>query len=125
MFQGIRFLGPELEEARACYFALKTVFSHGVRSIILEGDCKSLITKLKRKCIVAAEVGLFITDILQFSYLFDYCAFKFVKREGNRVVHHLAHLQPYDQSTRIWLDDVPDYIFNLALGDYCKLFMVA
>ena len=62
---------------------MKNVFSHGVTSIILEGDCKSLITTLKRKCVVAAEVGLFINDILHFSYLFYYCAFGFVKMEGN------------------------------------------
>jgi len=90
---GTGFLGSELKEARVCYFALKTAFSHGVRSIILEGDCKSLITKLKRKCVIAAEVGLFINDIFQFSYLFYYCAFEFVKREGSRVAHYLPHLQ--------------------------------
>jgi len=46
--QDIGFFRPELEEGRACYFALKMTFSHGVKSVILEGDCKPLITKLKR-----------------------------------------------------------------------------
>ena len=36
--------------------------------------------KLKRKCVIATRVGLFINDILQFSYLFYYCAFEFVKK---------------------------------------------
>ena len=72
--QGIGVPGPKLEEAQTCCFVLKTAFSHGVKSVIVEGDCNTLIIKLKRKCVDTAEVGLFINDILQFSHLFYYCA---------------------------------------------------
>ena len=38
------FLGPELEEARACIYAMKLAHRHGLRHLQFEGDCLSLIT---------------------------------------------------------------------------------
>lgn len=44
--QGSGFLGPELEEARACRFALQEALKLGIRNAIVEGDFQALISKL-------------------------------------------------------------------------------
>jgi len=46
--QGPEFLGPEIEEARACRCTLQVALHHGFQSIVLEGDCPTLILKLKK-----------------------------------------------------------------------------
>ncbi|KAJ8429277.1 hypothetical protein Cgig2_023580 [Carnegiea gigantea] len=45
-----------------------------------------------------------------------------VKRAKKRVVHTLAHLQPYNYSDRIWLNESSDCILNLVANDLCNAF---
>jgi len=118
--QGTGFLGPELEEARACIFAIRTAQQHGLRHVILEGDSLSLISKLEKKQRLAADIGLLVDEILNLSHNFNFCAFNFVRRDGNKVAHALAHLKPYVSSSRVWLQDGPDCVFDLALDDLCS-----
>ena len=42
--QGSYFLGLELEKVKACHFAMEVALSQSFKSVVLEGDCKSLIT---------------------------------------------------------------------------------
>lgn len=119
--QGQRFVGPELEEARACLFAMQQVWDNGFRSIVMEGDSLSIVTKLKNKTTPNTELGNFISHILVFSRRFVFCAFTHVKREGNRVAHNLAHLQPYEYAVRSWVWDGPDRVYDLANQDLCMV----
>ena len=48
--------------------------------MILEGDCLSLITKLRTKEALAVEIGLFIDKILVLCKDFDFVGFSFVRR---------------------------------------------
>jgi len=43
--QGRGFTNAELEETRACLFAIKQVLMHGFDWLIVERDCLSLVTK--------------------------------------------------------------------------------
>ncbi|KAJ8429960.1 hypothetical protein Cgig2_015690 [Carnegiea gigantea] len=43
----------------------------------------------------SSELGLILDDILNLSRNLEFCAFSFVYREGNKVAHSIAHLQPY------------------------------
>ena len=81
-----------------------------------EGDCPSLITKLRTKEALVAEIGLFIDQILVLCKDFDFIGFSFVRRGGNTVAHFL---QPYNPMPRIWLEDGPDAMFDLAINDLC------
>lgn len=117
MMQGVGFLGAELEEARAARFALGEAKRRGLRCTELEGDCLTLISKLKKKEQTDADIGIIIYDIISLAFGFDFYAFSFVNREGNKIAHCLAHIQPYDPSLRIWLDDLPDDISHLVLKD--------
>ncbi|KAJ8443695.1 hypothetical protein Cgig2_032318 [Carnegiea gigantea] len=80
--QGSGFLGPEIEEDRACIFAIEEAVKRGLRNVIVEGDSMTLITKLKKKVTVPTELGLLIDDILRLCSNFDFHAFFF---SGGRV----------------------------------------
>ena len=69
--QNVELRGAELEETRACLFALQKVAAHGLRSIIVEGDSQSLIKKLQKER-HNTLVGFFIFDILDLCSSFDF-----------------------------------------------------
>ncbi|KAJ8452986.1 hypothetical protein Cgig2_014749 [Carnegiea gigantea] len=80
-----------IEEARACLHGLTCAHNHGVRNIIIEGDCLHLIELLKAKSTPDNFLGFLVKDITFFLTRFDLYAWSFVKRGGNRVAHDLAH----------------------------------
>lgn len=69
--------------------ALACFLEHEFLSIIVEGDCLSLIAKLKKKEYPSTELGFLVFDILQLANGFNFCSFNHVKRAGNRVTHTL------------------------------------
>ena len=87
----------------------------------MEGDSLGLILKLQKKGRPNMELGLIIHDILMLVNHFRFCSFSHVKRAGNRVAHTLAHVQPYELSDRVWMDECPDCILNLVANDLCCL----
>ena len=110
-------MGSELEEARACIFKIHTAQQQGLQQVIIEGDCLALIMKLRKKQRPTGNVGRLVDDILKLSSNFNFCAFSFVKRNGNKIAHALAHLKLYVSSPRVWFKDGPDYVFVLVLDD--------
>ena len=68
--QGRGILGPDLDEVRACIFSIKESMKLGLKSVILEEDGLTLITKLKNKDALAKKIGLFVGHLsLPFSSL--------------------------------------------------------
>ncbi|KAJ8444225.1 LOW QUALITY PROTEIN: hypothetical protein Cgig2_028106 [Carnegiea gigantea] len=102
--QGMGFQGAELEETRACLFALNQVQRHGHDRLIVESDCLSLVSKLRKKEAPNNSLGFFfISDLFQLVSSFQFISFVHVKRGGNLVAHELAHLQYFVSQERIWL----------------------
>ncbi|KAJ8433404.1 hypothetical protein Cgig2_029591 [Carnegiea gigantea] len=99
--KGTGFCGLEAEEANACLFAVKKALELDYEKVTVEGDCLSIIAKLRGKRFPNTSVGLILTEIII----------------GNRVAHTLAHLQPYNSGCRVWLGDDPDDILHLAVED--------
>jgi len=65
--QGAGFKGPEYEEARACLTASRTAWNYyGFRRVLFEGDDAGLLSKLKNACQPNNELGLIISNILNF-----------------------------------------------------------
>ena len=118
--QGDGFSEPEVEEARACLFALRSVADYGYGRLEVEGDCLNLIGRLQTKAPPNNLLGYFISNSLSFISIFESISWKYIKRGGNKVAHALAHLQPYDYSVRVWSDGGPSSIHNLASTDMCK-----
>ena len=54
------FAGAEVEEARACLFGLMHRKETNLDSLVVEGDCLSLIHKLQKKVIHVSFVGYLI-----------------------------------------------------------------
>ncbi|KAJ8451527.1 hypothetical protein Cgig2_018161 [Carnegiea gigantea] len=78
--QGMGFQGAELEETRACLFALNQVQRHGHDRLIVESDCLSLVSKLRKKEAPNNSLGFFISDIFQLVFSFQFISFVQVKR---------------------------------------------
>jgi len=112
--QKLGYQGVELKEAGACLFAMKKALAHGFRIIVMEGDCLTLIFKLQRKDSPNNMLGLFISDILSSSALFEFVSWSFVKRGGNIVAYAMAKYQPLVFGERIWREGVPNEILDLA-----------
>ena len=77
----------------------------------------NLVQKLKAKEVHENFVRWVIQDILRLVESFNYYAWSFVKRGGNKVVHELAHLQPISFGERVWSFDVPENIVSRASKD--------
>ncbi|KAJ8449481.1 hypothetical protein Cgig2_002278 [Carnegiea gigantea] len=58
-YQWVWFQGAELEETRACLFALNQVQRHGHDRLIVESDCLSLVSKLQKKEAANNSLGHF------------------------------------------------------------------
>ena len=78
--QNMGFSSPEEEEARACYYALRTASTYGFRQLIVEGDCQSLINKLNRREVPNNSLGFFLSEILSLWANFEFLVRSFVKR---------------------------------------------
>ncbi|KAJ8452726.1 hypothetical protein Cgig2_005062 [Carnegiea gigantea] len=90
--QGTSFCGPEATKANACLFVVKKALELDYEKVIVEGDCLSIIAKLRARSFPNMSVGLILAEIVNLSLSFVFCSFSHVKRMGNRVAHTLAHL---------------------------------
>jgi len=86
----------------------------------VEGDCISLINKLKAKEQPRSAVGFFIYDIIQVSVSFEFISWVFVRKGGNSVAHVVAHFQPINLHERMWEEGIPISIMDLATKDMCN-----
>ena len=66
------------------------------------------------------ELGLILDDIIGLSKIFELCAFSFVCRKANKGANSIAHLQPYNLDSRVWLEDGAECNFDRALNDLCN-----
>lgn len=115
--KGVGFGGPELEEGRACLLALQYARDHGFHHLEVEGDCLTLIQKLKSKKVEASFVGFIVVDILTLALSFEFISWGFVKRKGNKVAHALAHFDPFSSLVTTWSVDLPESIIDLVNND--------
>ena len=67
----------------------------------------SLYQKVLNKRIDDNYVGYLIQDVLDSLGYFQFVSFSFIKREGNRLAHDLAHWRLIDHRERILVDDLP------------------
>ncbi|XP_074297068.1 uncharacterized protein LOC141627744 [Silene latifolia] len=104
---------PEITEAKAAEFGMRTAWQMGIDHIIRESDCMALITMLKSKSFPYNYFGLSDKVVSELVGMFDNCQFIFTHRDGKFVAHSLAHLTPY--SIRFWIGSIPESILPLLL----------
>ncbi|KAJ8441764.1 hypothetical protein Cgig2_009010 [Carnegiea gigantea] len=105
--QGLGFAGALVEEVRACLWSLQTARRFGFGSLVIEGDSLSLHQKLSNRIIDDNYVGCLVKDVLDLLDCFQFASFSFIKREGNRLAHDLAHWKLLDHGERVWVEDIP------------------
>ena len=117
--QGVGFSAFELEEAKACHFAMCTAMAYGYRNLVVDGDCQAFISKLHKKDVPNNSLCFFISNILSLLVRFDFIAWGFVKRGCNLVAHAVAHFQPVTFQERIWEEEGSAIVYYLATKDMC------
>lgn len=60
--------------------------------VILETDCQTIISRLRRTSTDLADLDSILKDVLALTYFID---LSHVKRDGNCVAHHLARIIPF------------------------------
>lgn len=75
VLQGLNFQRVEYVEAQACYWAMKMALEHKHFCVSMEGDCLSLISKLKRRECPNIELGILIGDTLSLATRFSFLCF--------------------------------------------------
>ncbi|XP_074300279.1 uncharacterized protein LOC141631518 [Silene latifolia] len=113
---------PDIAEAKAAEFGLRAAVQMGLTNVVLESDSATLITMLKSKSLPANYLGRIGNVILELANAFSCIRFNFVRREGNGVAHSMAHLMPFDYSTRFWVGSLPEHIVALVDLDVASLF---
>lgn len=116
---------PDIEEAKACLFARRRAWEAGYGNAIVEGDNLKLISKLESKRSLNNELGLLIDEIMSLSNSFSFISWSHVKRDGNRIAYLLAHLQPIEVGERLWVEDGPGYVLDLAGENWCNFLILS
>ncbi|KAG8363639.1 hypothetical protein BUALT_Bualt19G0043400 [Buddleja alternifolia] len=81
---------PEVAEALAAFDAMQLAREHRWRHIQVEGDCLSLINRLRERRRDLSSLDPLVKDILDLIPFFDSIVFSFVRRLGNKPAHLLA-----------------------------------
>ncbi|XP_027148760.1 uncharacterized protein LOC113749274 [Coffea eugenioides] len=114
---GDRHTEAMVEEATAIRTALIKARTMGWRRIEVQSDCKGVVDGIRTGCRKEPKVGAIIEDVLKLGSQFDTCSFSFIKREGNRVGHHLAKFAIQVTSDIEWEESFPVWLVNLAKQD--------
>ncbi|KAK1392383.1 hypothetical protein POM88_011439 [Heracleum sosnowskyi] len=97
---------PEIAEAKALILAINLEKRHGLQEIILESDCKQLVSRLNQSITHLSDLDSVLCDILSLCSVFMSLSWSHVRREGNSVAHHLAKLFPFG-SQQVWENHCP------------------
>ncbi|KAL0327083.1 UNVERIFIED_CONTAM: hypothetical protein Sangu_1786300 [Sesamum angustifolium] len=106
----------EIAEALAAREAIQLAARRGWKSIIIEGDCAVLISKLRAVDQDLSYIGTVIFDILSFVNLFTSCQFAYVKRAFNSVAHCLAKSATGMLES---VDDLPSSALDIVISELC------
>ncbi|XP_074287635.1 uncharacterized protein LOC141612782 [Silene latifolia] len=107
----------EIAEAKAMEFGLQMALQMGIVSIVAESDCKTLVNMLKSGTMPSSYLSNIGRSILNLASQFNVIEFNFVRRDGNRAVHCMAHLLPLLYITRVWVRMVSDSLSDLVATD--------
>ncbi|KAL9235614.1 hypothetical protein vseg_010359 [Gypsophila vaccaria] len=109
---------PDIVEAKAAMKGLALARQLSIGRVILESDSLQLISALKTRAIPNNYFGNVVRDILDYEPKFTSLSFSFVRRNGNRAAHRMAHFCPIDYSTRVWVETYPDCIADIVAADF-------
>ncbi|KAL3846296.1 hypothetical protein ACJIZ3_003699 [Penstemon smallii] len=87
-----RKLPVEVAEASAAIKALELAIMKGWKHVILEGDCKVVIDRVREQNAFLGSFGVLVEDLKRLASSFDSIQVCHVRRQGNEVANYLAKL---------------------------------
>jgi ribonuclease HI len=108
---------PEGAELGACRMALEMAKEAGVQKIVVETDCKGVVTKLNSDGIDRSLHGPMVEDIKFRLREFDDYKVQFVRRSANEVANRLAKEGCKNKLCASWMGDPPAIIVELLGTD--------
>ncbi|XP_012842532.1 PREDICTED: uncharacterized protein LOC105962754 [Erythranthe guttata] len=98
-------------EAHAAMLAAELAARHTWRSVILEGDCKTIIDAANEGDFHTYSFGAYLEGIFNLLTSVSHLKFQFVRRSCNRLAHYLAS---FDSSDCCEGDSLPPHLADLA-----------
>ncbi|XP_021769837.1 uncharacterized protein LOC110734082 [Chenopodium quinoa] len=108
---------PNIAEAKALLFGLQMPVDLGYKDVVMESDCLGLINAVSSRERGSSTFHLILDDVYHVSSLFESIRWSFVRREGNRVAHELAHCMPWAIGKQVWSSTFPECIVALLNSD--------
>ncbi|KAL2933316.1 hypothetical protein RDABS01_016435 [Bienertia sinuspersici] len=106
-------LDPSIVGAKAVLSGLQVALPCEPRRVVIESDCKQVVSMLKlRKC-DESYLGIVDREVLSLVELFEFVDFVRVFREANGAAHAMAHLDPRDYCTRVWVGECPGVVDDI------------
>ncbi|GMI88064.1 hypothetical protein like AT3G09510 [Hibiscus trionum] len=112
-----RVSSPFAAEAQTVIQGLRLALDLGFEQLEVEGDSRSIISKLASGSLDSSEVAALISEANGLSLNFRRCDFSFVHRSGNSVAHALSKFRQSVEVDHFWVDEVPPRIEAAAAGD--------
>ncbi|GMJ04276.1 hypothetical protein like AT3G09510 [Hibiscus trionum] len=104
-------------EAQAVVQGLHLALDLGFDQIVVEGDSRSIISKLVAASPDSSEAATLVMEAKGLSLNFRRCDFVFVHRSGNSVAHALSKYRQSVDFDHFWVDEVPHRIELAAAAD--------
>ncbi|XP_074267371.1 uncharacterized protein LOC141590703 [Silene latifolia] len=120
-FQQVEERVVDVAEAEAVLFGLREARRMGRTKIIIESDCLSVINDLKKRKKGRSILFSVYDDIYKLCVFFDSVVFLHARRNCNRVAHFLAHYRPWSLGRRVWTDNFPAELGDVASLDLSNM----
>ncbi|XP_074293559.1 uncharacterized protein LOC141620638 [Silene latifolia] len=120
-FQQVEERAVDIAEAEAVLFGLREARRMGRTKIIIESNCLSVINDLKKRKKGRSILFSVYEDIYKLCLFFDSVVFLHARRNCNRVAHFLAHSRPWSLGRRVWTDNFPAELVDVASLDLSNM----
>ncbi|KAK8579969.1 hypothetical protein V6N12_070262 [Hibiscus sabdariffa] len=115
--QNVFIANPEMAEARACEQALILAKDLRFRSVIVEGDALTAITKINRSFEDMSEIWAILQNIQALKRDFMYLSFEFIRSSNNRAAHLMTMEGRAFSEQTVWIEEAPSSVLEVAMSE--------
>ena len=104
-------IGVPEAEAKAILFGMTTAAALNYKEIYVQSDSQKIIKMLAQTHSPTTELGMLVEEIKCLSNSFVSCDFSFIPRSCNIPAHKLAKYSLKFNSSVVWLDEAPPWLY--------------
>ncbi|KAL2942997.1 Serine hydroxymethyltransferase 2 [Bienertia sinuspersici] len=104
-------------EALALRRGIQIAMEVGFKSFLVEVDCLVLAMAVKKEKKERTLFGLIVSDICSLLGLCFNVSISHIRRNANKAAHGLANASFDFGELRVWLEEIPDCIFDIVTKD--------